>query len=329
MSHGGGEAKPAMAGMSGGGMGGGLSDFFLQSSMTQPHLNTFIGILPAMPMVKKSLDMPSTFKRPGAKKANLLFGPYQIIDAATRKITPNKNIIAMDPGRRTFMNKVTTFLTDISLLDTVVKLVYEDGSSATVDNSIYNHHIAFQDTAKKTPAIVACPGQAAKNSVPTSVLVATGEDGNSYHYAPGLPDFDSGYFIGPNDGIGVFTEIVKYTNQTKRIYASVDYNYVPGKPKFDVSGVTLSVIQCDGAQVGIKPQKGQKVFSVNSKHMKVEMDGYIFAFRGHLHDGGDYVGVTVNGQSRVGASINTPLLTSTNGLHSVSPRASTMVAKAH
>jgi hypothetical protein len=51
---------------------------------------------------------------------------------------------------------------------------------------------------------------------------------------------------------------VNYTNQTKKIYASVDYNYVPEKPKFDVSGATLSVTQCDGAQVGIKPQKGQK-----------------------------------------------------------------------
>jgi len=167
MSHGGGEEKPAMAGMSAGGMGGGLSDFFLQSSMTQPLLNTFIGVLPTMPMIKKNLDMPSTYKRPGAKKANLVFGPYEIVDAATRKKIPNKNIIAMDPGGTTFMNKVTNFPSDIGLLDAVVKLVYEDGSPATVDNGIYNHHIAFQDTSKKPPAMVACPGQAAKNSVPT------------------------------------------------------------------------------------------------------------------------------------------------------------------
>jgi hypothetical protein len=38
--------------------------------------------------------------------------------------------------------------------------------------------------------------------------------------------------------------------------------------------------------------------------MKVEIDGYIFAVRGHLHDGGDYVGITVNGQSKVGDSWN-------------------------
>jgi hypothetical protein len=302
MSHGAGEQKPgSMSGMSGGmgggGMGGGLSDFFLQSSMTQPLLNAFIGVFPAMPMTKKDLNKPSTFKRPGAKKANLWFGPFEIVDAATRKKTPNKNIIAMDPGGTTFMNKAIGFPSDITLLDAVVHLVYEDGSPASVANGIYNHHIAFQDTTKKPPAMVACPGQAAKNSVPTSVFVATGEDGNSYHYAPDIPDFNSGYYIGPNDGIGVFAEIVNYTNQTKKIFASVEYNYVPGKPKYDVSGATLSVTQCDGANVGIHPPKGQKVFEVNSKDMKVEMDGYIFAVRGHLHDGGDYVGISVNNKS--------------------------------
>jgi hypothetical protein len=203
----------------------------------------------------------------------------------------------MDPGGTTFMNKINDFPKDISLLDAVVHLVYEDGSPASVGNGIYNHHIAFQDTSKKPPVMVACPGQSAKSGVPTSVFVATGEDGNSYQYAPDIPDFSSGYYIGPNDGIAVFAEIVNYSNQTKRLFANVEYNYVPGKPKFDVSGAIISVTQCDGGNVGIHAEKGQKVFAVKSKDMKVTMDGYIFAVRGHLHDGGDYVGMSVNNKS--------------------------------
>jgi hypothetical protein len=202
-----------------------------------------------MGMTKKNLDMPYTFKRPGAKKASPVFGPFEIVDAASRKKNPNKNVIAMDPGGTSFMSKVTTPPSDFALLDAVVKQVYNDGSVTSVANGIYNYHIAFQDTAKKPLAMVACPSQAAKNSVPTSVFVATGEDRNSYHYAPDIPDFDSGYQIGPNDGIGVLAEIVNYTNQTKKFYASVDYNFVPGKPKLDVSGATISVNQCDSANV--------------------------------------------------------------------------------
>lgn len=194
------------------------------------------------------------------------------------------------------MNKAD-FPKDITLLNAVVYLVYADGSPAGLANGIYNHHIAFQDTSKKPPAMAACPGAVAKNSVPTSVFVATGEDGNRYDYTPDIPDFDGGYYIGPKDGVAVFAEIVNYTNDTKKIYAKVEYNYVSGKRKYDVSGATLSVTQCDGANTAIRPPAGQKVFAISSKDMKVDMDGYIFGVRGHLHDGGDYVGLTVNNKS--------------------------------
>ena len=297
MSHGPG-------GMSGGGMGSGVkaggsfADFLMQSSYTQAMLNMVVGMFPDMKMTKKTLDLPSSSKRPGAKSADLWFGPFEIVDAATRKTTKNPNPIAMDPGGTSFTNKITSFPRDITLLDATVKLVYEDGSPASVANGIYNHHIAFQDTAKKPPAMAACPGKPAKLSVPISVFVASGEDGNSYNYAPRLPDFNSGYYIGPKDGIAVMAEIINYSNKTRKIFANVKYNYVPGKPKYDVSSVTLSVTQCEAnANVGIKPEKGQKVFSMASKNMTIQMDGYIFAVRGHLHDGGDHVEMTVNGKS--------------------------------
>ncbi|KAF2670691.1 hypothetical protein BT63DRAFT_439670 [Microthyrium microscopicum] len=284
-------------GMSGGGMAGGLADILLQSPYTQKLLNMVVGVFPVMKTAKSDLNMPSTFKRQGAKKANIRFGPFDIVDAKTRAKTKNPSLLAMDPGGTSFMNKITDFPKDISLLDAVVKLVYEDGSPAAVANGIYNHHVAFLNTAKLPPAMAACPGQAAKLGVPVSVFVATGEDGNSYNYTPDLPGFNSGYYIGPNDGIAVLAEIVNYTNETKKVYASVDYNYVSGKPKYDVSSVTLSVTQCNSnANVGIKPEKGQMVFGMASKNMTVQMDGYIFAVRGHLHDGGDYVGLEVNGK---------------------------------
>lgn len=190
--------------------------------------------------------------------------------------------MAMDPGATSFLNKVD-FPKDITLLDAVVTLVYEDGASANVSNGIYNHHIAFQDASKKPTAMAACPGAAAKSSIPLSVFVATGEDGNNYNYAPNLPDFDGGYYIGPNDALSAVAELINTTNEPKRIYARTEFNYVPGKKKLDVSSAVLSVTQCDGGSQAIRPPAGQRVFSVKSKNMTISNDGVIFAIRGHLH----------------------------------------------
>ena len=53
----------------------------MQSSITQPLLNAFVGVMPTMPFVKKTLNLPSTFKQPGANRANILFGPYDLVTA--------------------------------------------------------------------------------------------------------------------------------------------------------------------------------------------------------------------------------------------------------
>ncbi|KAE9985848.1 hypothetical protein BLS_004528 [Venturia inaequalis] len=287
-SHGAGEKKP-------GGMGDSISDKIVQSPYMQPMYNAMSGMFPTMGYVQRNLDQPSLFKQAGAKKATILFGPYDLVTAGERAQKPNPSVMAMDPGATSFLNKVD-FPKDITLLDAVVSLVYEDGSPANVSNGVYNHHIAFQDSAKKPTAMVACPGQAPKSSIPLSVFVGVGEDGNSFNYAPNLPDFDGGYYIGPDHSISTVSELINSTNEKKRVFAKVEFNYVQGKRKYDVSSVITSVTQCDGASSAIRPPPGVKVFSVKSKDLTIASDGVIFAVRGHLHDGGDYVGLSINGQ---------------------------------
>jgi hypothetical protein len=195
-----------------------------------------------------------------------------------KKKSPNSNIIGMDPQGTSFINQAAAFPKDITILNAVVKLKYEDGKIASVANGIYNHHVAFADTNKAPPGLVACPGAKAKAGLPISVFVATGEDGNSYTYSVDTADFDGGYFIGKDDGIFLTAEIVNYTNNTKKIYAVVDMTFTNGRAKLDVSSETLSVTQCDGS-IGIRPKDGQKKFTVESKNMTVQMDGYIFGVR--------------------------------------------------
>jgi len=176
------------------------------------------------------------------------------------------------------MNQATGFPSDITILRGLVSLKYENGTIANVKNGVYNHHTVFVDTAKRPIAVSSCPGKAAHPAVPVSVMVATGEDGNIYHYAPEDPSFSGGYNVGKSDGIWFTAEIVNYWNVKKQVYAIAEIDYVPGIAKMDVTSETLSVTQCDGS-VGIRPPPGQKKFSMESKPMKVEHDGNIFGVR--------------------------------------------------
>ncbi|TID14066.1 Structural maintenance of chromosomes protein 4 [Venturia nashicola] len=300
MGHGGGEKKPA-GGMGGGGMGGGksgdsLSEKMASSPLTQPLLDSLKDMMPVMNSIKRQLDQPSSSKQRGAKLGSIFFGPFELVTAKERLQKPNSSPMAMDPGATSFMNKID-FPKDITLIDIKLYPVYEDGSPANTSNGVYNHHVAFSDTSKRPTAIAACPGQSAKSGIPLSVFAGTGEDSTSFNYAPDLPDFEGGYYIGPNHGTSVAAELINKTNDPKKVYVKAVFNYVQGKKQYDVSGATLSVTQCDAQNSQlIRPPKGQKIFAVTSKDMTLTKDGYIFDLKGHLHDGGDYVGISINGK---------------------------------
>jgi hypothetical protein len=79
MSHGG-SSKPAPSGGMGGnpmGGAGGLTDYMLGSSMTQPLLKLAVGYFPKMGLFKKE-ETVTTAKRAGAKGTKLWFGPFDI-----------------------------------------------------------------------------------------------------------------------------------------------------------------------------------------------------------------------------------------------------------
>jgi hypothetical protein len=195
-----------------------------------------------------------------------------------RKKHPANTVISMDPQGTVFMNQAMGFPNDITILHGQLKLLYQDGKLADTKSGIYNHHVVFIDTNKRPLAVVACPGQSAKPAVPVSVMLATGEDGAIYDYAPDDAKFNGGYYVGKDHGIWFTSELVNYSNENKTVYAVAEFDYVDGKGKFDVTSETLSVSQCDGG-IGIHPPKGQTKFEVESKSMKVEHDGSLFGIR--------------------------------------------------
>jgi hypothetical protein len=184
----------------------------------------------------------------------------------------------MDPQGTVFMNQAVGFPGDITVLHGTVRLKYQDGTPAGTKTGIYNHHVVFADINKRSLALVACSGKSAKPTVPISVMLATGEDNSIYEYAIEKAGFNGGYYIGKDHGMWFTSEIVNYSNENKTVYAVVEFDYVDGKGKTDVSPETLGVSQCDGG-IGLRPPKGQKKFEFESKAMRLQHDGALFGVR--------------------------------------------------
>jgi hypothetical protein len=127
--------------------------------------------------------------------------------------------------------------------------------------------------------IASCPGQPAKSSLKVQVFAGVGEDKGRYVYTDGNANstIPGGYYVAKNDKIFMTTELVNYSNQEKQIYMIIDIEYTSGKVAngYDVTSETLSVIQCDSESKAIRPQGDQKKFSVTSKNMTLNVDGYI------------------------------------------------------
>jgi hypothetical protein len=80
-------------------------------------------------------------------------------------------------------------------------------------------------------------------------------------------------------------EVVNYSNNTKKIYAVSDMEYLPGKlgGLLDVAIMIARVTQCDGGNAALKLPQGEMKLEFRSREMRVTQDGYILTRRGHLH----------------------------------------------
>jgi hypothetical protein len=186
---------------------------------------------------------------------------------------------AFDPQGTQWTNILDNFPSDITILSTETFLVYQNGSAAGINTGVYNHHIAIADISKPPVLIASCPGQPPKSSLKIQVFAGVGEDKGRYVYTETKANntFQGGYYVTKGDKIFMTTELVNYSNQAKQLYAIIDIEYTSGKISngFDVTSETLSVVQCDTSDKGIKPKGSQKVFSVLSKPMTLNVDGYI------------------------------------------------------
>jgi hypothetical protein len=87
-----------------------------------------------------------------------------------------------------------------------------------------------------------------------SIFMGTGEETGGTHFSTQDAMFNSGYFLGEQDKLMVTGEIINYGNETKKIYAVSDVEYMPGKPEgyMEASVTIVTVNQVKASQVVIE-----------------------------------------------------------------------------
>jgi len=119
-------------------------------------------------------------------------------------------------------------------------LTYEDGTEATPDNGVYIHHLlSFSPIRPTTNAIGPCDVNDPSKDIginkylenlPFSPFTGRGEDGAAVDMVFTSSDgkFDSGYHLGKNDYIMMQSDLVNYSNDTKKVFVTYEYEYVEG-----------------------------------------------------------------------------------------------------
>jgi hypothetical protein len=186
----------------------------------------------------------------------------------------------MDPGGTAWNYVGTDMPKDVMILTANSSIVYADGTVIGVDNGLYNHHLLVLDLSKGAPTIATCPNGRGVQPPGMSMFSGSSEDKGGAFFSSLDGQFNSGYYIGPNDRIVMNGDVVNYTNETKEVYAMSDFQYMEGKPPGSMEAVTQlwSVGQCDG-QIGfVKPPPGATKFSLKGRDMKIVQDGHFLAW---------------------------------------------------
>jgi hypothetical protein len=204
----------------------------------------------------------------------------------------------VDPHGRTLNGILSGFPENVTILSTTTTLMYANGTEAMVSNGVYNHHIGIADIMRPPVLIIKCPDGKPEPSIEVSLFAGVGEDRGRYIYSTTDDSIRGGFYLGKSPKILALMEVINYSSVEKQVYAVVDMEYVEGPivGGMEVSPEILSVTQCSGTDQIVRPKQGQKVFSMKSKDLVVNLDGYAFLGRGHLHDGGLNQTLLINGK---------------------------------
>jgi hypothetical protein len=123
-----------------------------------------------------------------------------------------------------------------------------------------------------------------------------GSAGSGAAFAGKSSEIKTGAFVSHTDMFAMSSELVNYDPMDKEIYITLDFEYVPGKASglLNVGMGALSVDDCSSPGGIIQPPKGKAVTYKGVEWTLLD-DGYFVSFTPHLHDGGVYTKIFLNG----------------------------------
>lgn len=247
----------------------------------------------------KTVEGVSRFKREGVKNVNVYHGPVKLLPAA--EAAKVSGALKTDKSSNTFNWALQGFPVDSYILRTNSTLVFEDGTPATANDGVYNHHIQLFDIGKSPPQPFQCGALNEKAGKGFSMGMGY-FGGNAADGAPSLfttPDgtFNSGHLLPKQSTVFLNAELINYASTPKSVYFVTEIDYIPGKPEgiMNTNVGIMSVNQCDLIpNPFLRPPQGKKVFELKSKNLTITQDGYLLSRRGHMHDGGTGMTIKIN-----------------------------------
>jgi hypothetical protein len=239
--------------------------------------------------------LPSDVKNKDAVRKRIRYGPY-VVPASNE--TTLDTMTTMEKGSLQFLKKVDPVCLDCVVLRGHTAVEYEDGTHANVDTGIYLHHAVMLNFAKKERMINCAGFGNMLNPKGPGLFIggasegaASVEGGNMYSTPDG--SFKSGYHVAPTDTFGMWGEIMNYAPVRKTVYLVTDADYIPSRPAdyLDTHTMPFTATSCATGPF-VKPPSKQ--YSLKSKAWQIPSTGYIVNMKGHMHDGGDSVQVSLN-----------------------------------
>jgi hypothetical protein len=232
---------------------------------------------------------------PQAKRIKITYGPFMIKGLEDKK--KYGNAASLDPAGTgyNYLAAPKDLPRDITVLQGGT-IITENGKQTVLKGGLYNHHTVFFNINKRAPRILACSNGVAQDILPMSAFIAGATEVGDMTYSDGKSN--TGYYIGKNDKIVFNLDIVNYTNNTREVVSVTEMEYIPGKPAglMDATQQLIDPTMCDGNNSGLVSGGHKSRFTLESKEMTFLSDGIFIQPRGHLHDGGAYLKVTINGK---------------------------------
>jgi hypothetical protein len=206
----------------------------------------------------------------------------------------------MDPGGTSYnFHLDSDFPRDITVLLAQSAILSSDFKRTTLEDKIYNHHNAFMETVKEADQIYECEnGVKAKNPPSINLFAGTSTEKIEFNFTSASDKIKTGFYIGKDSKLQNVIDLVNM-GPTRDFYSDNEIEYLPGKPAgyLNVKQTMVNPDTCGGDDgYAIHPPAGKKKFTVESKTIVMKESGWLVRSRGHLHDGGNAIILTVNGK---------------------------------